>query len=147
MKKFLVFAASLFCLCSCVYDIDWAYDGYAEIQNKTSQTLTITISGSLLHCSPLDGIIKSEESFIQYYLYPDSESLKTGNIPAIITIALDDGSEIVCTSSSDASWSKRFFDSCETRNKALWYRFQKHVVVVETYFIDDELISLWRRDH
>ena len=157
MKKLLVFAATVFCLCSCTIDIEWEYFGYAEIKNKTSDTITVTISVDpdseyynhyyLIRCMPRDGVVKPKESFTQYYWSPDQESLKNGHVPTIITITLADGSEIVCSSRSDTSWSQRFFDSFETRKKTEWSHFQKHELVVETYEIDDELISLWRRDH
>ena len=44
MKKLLSFVAAVFLLGSCYVDIDWDYNGYAEIKNETSQTVTITIA-------------------------------------------------------------------------------------------------------
>lgn len=156
MKK-LVLAAVLLCLCACTVDIDWCYFGYAEIKNNTSQTLTISVSVDpaspyylhypLLTTSPLDGVVKSKECFTQYYWEPARESIKVGDVPTIVSITIEDGSEIICSSSSDASWSRHFFDSYETRKKVEWVYFQKHEIVIENYVIDDELISLWRQDH
>lgn len=154
MKKLLSFVAAVFLLGSCYVDIDWDYNGYAEIKNETSQTVTITIApaenspiiGGHSHMPyrPSDGVVKAGEALTQYYWYPDQESIKSGLVPLTVTIALSDGSKILCSPDSDASWSRRFYDNSETRKSALWSHFQRHEIVIETYHIDEELLELWR---
>lgn len=154
MKKLLVLAATISCLCSCIVDIDWEYEGYADIFNGTSQTIKLTIT--VLNydnkyypaqlSNPADGIIKAGETMRLYYLQ-SSFSLKNGDPASFINVTLEDGSEFTCSSGSGDSWSRRFFDSFETRKGVEWSHFQKHDIFVETYVIDDELIALWRQEH
>ena len=155
MKRLLVFAATLFCLCSCAVDIDREYNGYADIVNETTQTIKVTISilgrdnnyYPAQHSDPADGSVKAGDTLRLYYWDPEDESLKYGYSPRITTITLEDGSEITCSAASNASWSRRFFDNCEYRESAIRSHLQKHKIVIETYRIDEELLSLWQRDH
>ena len=154
MKKILILAASIFLLAACYADIDWSYNGYAEIKNETSGTVTVTISPaedspyiglySHMPSRPENGVINAGEALTKYYWNPDQESIKGGLEPLTVTITLAGGSKIICSPDSDASWSRRFYDNSETRKSALWSHFQRHEIVIETYHIDEELLELWR---
>jgi len=154
MKKILPFAAAIFFFCACTADIDWEYNGYAEIKNETSQTVIIAIAedqdsqflGGIHHMPfrPTDGVVNAGKALTQFYWDPDQESIKSGIVPTIVTITLADGSQVVCAPDSEAGWSRRFYDNSEIRRSAVWSHFQKHEIIIETYHIDDEFVRLWR---
>lgn len=157
MKKVLLAVMALSCLNACTVDIDWDYNGYAEIMNETSQKISVAVSIDpdskyagfyyLYPFIPRDGVIDKGESFKQFYWYNSQESIRNGTVPTIVSITLADGSVIECSSRYDTSWSRWFFDNSESRTGAEWSHFQRHEILIETFHIDDAMIHLWQRDH
>lgn len=150
MNKLFLTAAVLLCLCACTVDIDWEYNGYVEIVNETSQTLTISVSRPevamrLLRVNvsdPRDGVVKAGQSFKLYLWDPPTESLMIGMFPATVTITFSDGSEIKCSSDSYDYLSSQFFSTFEYKHSAVWSHFQKHEIIIESYVIDQKLIDI-----
>lgn len=153
MNKLFLTVAALLCLCSCSVDIDWEYNGYVEIVNETSQTLTVSISrpddylrsyGDHNVSHPVDGVVKAGQSFKLYLWNPQDESFMIGKYPATVTITLSNGEEIKCSSDSYDYWSRYFFSSFEYNHSAVRSHFQKHNIIIESYRIDQKLIDIWQ---
>ena len=136
------------CMCR---DVDWDYDGWSEVKNETSAEVTFT--SVFMYCGNSTEKVETispGESLIQYANRGHWESLTQSYS---VSIKLLDGTEIVCINGADDPWSIRFYGNVERDRKTERYWFRgdliptEHKVTVDTYHIDDELVSLWRQAH
>lgn len=153
MKAFfrlIILAMLLPAFSSCMYrDVDWDYDGWSEVKNETSAEVTFT-SVFMYYGGFVEKVetISPGETLIQYNYVGRPESVTASDS---VSIKLQDGTEIVCKNGSDDSWSSRFYGNRERHIRTEWDRSDimpvKHEITVDTYHIDDELVSLWRQAH
>lgn len=148
--RIIILALLLSAFSSCTVDVDWDYYAWSEVKNETAQEVTLTTVFPMYGDITREkvGTIPSGESLIQYAYEKRSEAVGKSKF---VSIKLLDGTEIVCVNGADDPWSSRFFGNKESRKKIEWSRSGltplKHEVYVETYHIDNELISLWREAH
>jgi hypothetical protein len=131
-------------------DVEWARDGWTEVVNKTGGTVTL-ITEYPDYC-------KQKE--LSSILHPgDTVKLDWGAFtPGVsilectkATIRFSNSSAIVCEKKAKNPWSVHFFELPEPRmefevdESIVKGKKIRHNLTVYTFYIDDELVELWRQ--
>ena len=162
MKGFgLLIVCTALPLCSCGKDdrlyttedlgveVEWVRNGWTEVINNTDGTVTLITEYP-------DFCLQKEISTILQK--GDTVKLDWGaSVPGVsilectkATIILSDGSEIVCEKNTKNPWSTRFFKISEPRieyevvESIVKGKRIRHNLTVYTFFIDEELVDIWR---
>lgn len=129
-------------------DIDWAYSGYDDVKNETSESITLITKHrrepSVTHLIEANGVLRLTIGCASPGNSID-EAINT-------TIRLKDGTEIIFSPNSKSSWSERFLYSNVDKSK------EEQIVEVDnkkvrrelnnkTHHIDNFLIDLYRREN